>query len=611
MEQNDKVPLNNERAQAAEQSQSDVQRPEAVGDLAVAIELLEPGKPLVLNDGFLVTDSGNLILSQYVDIGVDKLRQRPSIVVKFIEAAYGLEHAPEIQVSAPSRFRDYGETFIHDHQEGHAQRESKTESPPRSYEEHNREQERALSLLGQDGMTISHADAPSFQHETESMTFGKSAWIYCTAIETIAQERNLKRATLPDKYDHESVIRQPAKFALALGEMFADQQGPQGKRSDSTHPGGLKSFHNTQIILHGPVWYTNDVLGFLESRRSDPLYYLYPLFLKHSEYRDQREYRFVLHCETPVESKTLRLNVTGAMRDALAPPRVAGHVTFQRRDDSGANSSSGKVSGPTFTHLTMTQTRNRSNRQRRALRIEGEVAQEEIITSEQAIVVTTQLPIDGAEHTQSDPETPTPREGDVTESETRERKIAGQVTDKVTSWRTRAFTITDPSDAERLFTLEERDNAAEILKAVRRPFGSFSALPKQAAEALQALAYQSAFVEPDFQVRAMSACWNGIWAICNLYECYGDIIASVAIEHDDFVAITLKPSDDASTEGKILVGPRGTFAYVLARGEEKRPGYGGTEDRLVFFPDEEARAAFEEFGWAPVEKQHSTEERRR
>ena len=125
MSQSVKSDLNDKPAPSGEEAKWDMGVSDVADDLAVAIELLEPGKPLVLNDGFLVTDSGNLVISQYVDIGVDKLRRRPSTVLKFIEAKYGLEHALEIQVSAPNRYRDYGETFIQDDQEGHALRETK------------------------------------------------------------------------------------------------------------------------------------------------------------------------------------------------------------------------------------------------------------------------------------------------------------------------------------------------------------------------------------------------------------------------------------------------------------------------------------------------------
>ena len=606
MTHDNEATLTDETTPSDDQSTSQVTLSDATRDLADAIDLLEPGKPLVLTEGLLLTDNGNLIMSQYVDIGVDKLRYRPSMLLKSIDAKYGLEHAPDIQLSAPSRFREYGETLIQDDQEGRALRETKTETPPRSYEDQNREQERALSLLGQERVTLNTADTPSVHTDTESMTFGGGSWIYCTSIPPAQAEWGARRAELGGSYNHDSLIRQPGKFALALGEMFADQRGPQGKQGHFTHAGGIRSFHNSQLVMHGPVWYTDDVLRFLASRQSEPLYNMYPLFVKHSKYRILREYRFVLHCQTPVEAETLRLHITGALRDTLAPPRAAGHMTFQRLQHPDADSASQKVEGPTPTHKTKTQTRRKSERQRRTLSIGGEVAQEEIIDSEQTIVLTTKLPPDGVEHDGSLTEASTRGEGKFTETENRERRIGGMTTDTMTRWRTRIISIADASGADQLFSLEDRDHAAELLEAVGRPFEAFSTLPQQATEALRSLAHQAGHVEPDVELQTMSACWNSIWAICNLYECFGDVVASVCIEHNEFVAITLKQSSLTGAEGKILVGPRGTFAYMLTRGDEQLPGHGGTENRLLFFPDEEARAAFEEFGWAPLEDEPSS-----
>ena len=156
----------------------------------------------------------------------------PAILVKSIEAKHGLEHARDIQLSVPLRFRDYGETLIRDDQEGHPQRSTRTERPARSYEEQNREQERALSLLGQHGMTIRNTETPNVHRDSESMTFGKSSLIYCTSIETTPDARSRRRAQLPFTYDHESVIRQPRKFALALG---GNVRGPAGS-SGTTEP---------------------------------------------------------------------------------------------------------------------------------------------------------------------------------------------------------------------------------------------------------------------------------------------------------------------------------------------------------------------------------------
>ena len=603
MDQNNEAALDDNPTPSGERSKPDVELSDAAGNLAGAIDLLEPGKPLVLTDGFLATDSGHLILSQYVDIGVEKLRHRPAFLVKYIEARYAIEHAPDIQLSAPSRFREYGETFIRDDQEGRAQRKTKTENPARSHEDQDRELEKALRLLGQEGVTIRSTGTTSSHTDTDSMTFGRHSWIYCMSMAETHDERSAQRANLPDRYDHESVIRQPGKFVLALGAMLTDQRGPQGKRGHLTHAGGLQSFHNTQLVLHGPVWYTDDVLAFLRSRESEPLYNMYPVFVKHSKYRDQREYRIVLHCDTPVEDKTLHLYISGAMRDALAPPRTADPVAFQRVGKSDADSSSQKVVGPTPTHQTMTQTRKTSRRGHRTIRVGGKVAQEEIITSEQTIVLRTELPVDGQEHAECGPEAPVSGVGEITETESRERRIAGATTDKTTEWHTRAFSIADISGADKLFTPEDRDHAEELLEAVGRPFVAFSTLPQEAIEVLRTLADQASHLEPEVEVQTMSACWNGIWAICNLYECFGDVVASVGIEHNEFVAITLKNSAHTGAEGKILVGPRGTFAYMLTRGDEQRPGHGGAENRLFFFPDEEARAAFEEFGWIPLEDQ--------
>ncbi len=575
-------------------------------NLEGAIQRLGPGEPLVLNEGFLVNDGGILILSQYVDVGTEKLRHRPEVLVKFIESKYGLEHASDIQLSAPLWFRKYGETLIQDDQEGRARRETETESPARSFEEYSREQERALSFLGQEGVKIRNTESPTVHRNAQSMTHGSSSWIYCTSIAGPHGEQIAQRPKLPHRYDHETVIRQPGKFALALGDMYADQEGPQPKQGHFTHAGGVRSLHSSQFVLHGPVWYTDDVFGFLKSQQSELLRTIYPLFVKHSEYRDQREYRFVLRCENPLEAETLHLRISGAMRDALAPPQSVSRVTFEPLEGSHDDAASLKVSPPSSTHKTMTQTRKKSRRQRRALSIGGKVAQEEIITSEQTIMLTTRLPAESVGPDGSSSEDPTPGEVEVIETETRERLIEGSTTDRTTGWSTRVFTIADTSDASKLFTLEERDHAEELLEAAGRPFVAPSALSQQATEVFKDLARQASNVNPEVEVQIMSACWNSIWAILNLQENFGDIVASAGIVHDEFVAITLAESADTRAEGKILVGPRGTFAYMLTRGDEQLPGHGGAASRLFFFPDEKARAAFEEFGWHPLEEDHPT-----
>ena len=588
------------RAGSGDEPASENQAPEVDADLASAAALLEEGAPLVLMDGMVSTDGGHLVMTQYVDIGTRKLSSRPNVLVKAIESAYGLEHAADIQLSAPSRFHGYGETLIRDDQEGHARRETKTETPPRSLEEGNREQERALRLLGTEGVSISGTGARSVESDTQSLTFGRSAWIYCTSIKQPGDQRDAWRATLPQKYDHESMIRQPRRFALALGEMFTDQRGAEGKRGHFTHSNGIRSLHASQFVFHGPVWYTDDVLGFLESRQSDPLYNIYAVFVKHSRFRDQREYRFVVHCETPVEEETLLLRISGNLRDTLSPPRNAQPVVFDRPETSDDGSSSKPVITQTLQNRTMTRSRRETQKHTWTTRIGGEVAEEGTATRERVITIATEVPPDVSPENVQGATPVGPGTGTITELMLRERRVEGEVVDRQTGSQSSVFHLDNAAEVDGAFTLEERDEAAAKLEATARPFEKFPDLPKQTAEALETLAQMVSTLESEVEVQLMSACWNAIWAICNLYECYGDVIESVDIEGKEFVAVTLRGTAHAEAKGKVLVGPRGTFAYVLSRGEKQRIGYGGNEARLVFFPDEATRATFTEFGWTPA-----------
>ena len=582
------------------------QAPEVDDDLATAVALLDDGAPLVLMDGMVTTDGGHLVMTQYVDIGTRKLSSRPDVLVKAIESAYGLEHAADIQLSAPWRFRDYGETLIRDDQEGYARRETRTETPLQSLEEGNREQERALRLLGTDDITISGTGARSVETDTQSLTFGRSAWIYCTSIKPSGDQRAAWRATLPPKYDHESTIRQPRRFALALGEMFTDQHGAEGQHGHFSHGNGIRSLHAGQFVFHGPVWYTDDVVGFLEARQSDPLYVIYALFLKHSKFRDQREYRFVVHCHAPVEDETLLLRVSGNLRDTLSPPGNVQPVAFDRPDTSDGASPSKPVTTQTLQNRTMKRTRRETRKHTWTTRAGGKVVEEGIATRERAIAIETEVPPDVSPENAQGAKWGGPGTATITELIRHERRVAGEVVDRQTNSRTAVVHLDNAAEADGAFSLEERDEAAAKLKAAARPFERFPDLPRQSAETLGTLARLASTLEGDVEVQTMSACWNAIWAISNLYECYGDVIESVGIEGKEFVGITLREAAHAESRGTILVGPRGTFAYVLSRGEKQRIGYGGKEARLVFFPDEATQATFSEFGWTPTWQQGDT-----
>ena len=184
-----------------------------------------------------------------MDIGVTKLSQRPRVLLKAIEAEYGLEYNATIRLSAPHRFREYGETFIEDPQEGKAQRQRRTERDSQIHDDKSREQERALRALGRQSVKINRSEETNVHTDSQNLTFGRSSWIYCTSILPAPDEREMWRKHLPNKYDHESVIRQPTKFAQSIGLMMADQVGTQGRKGNLSHNNSIKSFHDTQLRL--------------------------------------------------------------------------------------------------------------------------------------------------------------------------------------------------------------------------------------------------------------------------------------------------------------------------------------------------------------------------
>ena len=559
----------------------------------------DPNKPLVLQDGFVVTDGGHMVMVQYVDIGLAKLEQRPQSLVKLIEAQYGLEYSSTLRLSAPHRYRESGETFIQDDQEGRAHHRVTTKTVSIATQLRSREQQRALLALGQENVTITRSPETSTRTSTESKTFGKDALIYCTSMPPSREDRDDWRRHFPAKYDHESIIRQPSKFAQALGVMLVDQAGPQGQSGTFSHSNSIKSIHDSQLIIHGPVWYTEDVLSFLKAHESDPLFLMYPLFVKDAQYKAQREYRFVVQCENPVAEQHLDLVISGMMRDSLAPRRSVGLVQYEAAVESGKKAPSPTTERATTRTETQTRTRRRVENRRRTLHADQALKQEEVVNREEIVTVTTQSTMDANDDAADKARSTASSVAKVSETETRELRVDGETVDSSRFVRTRVGYIESDEGADDFFDVDEREQATDVLSAAAQPFKGFDSLPPAVSDTLVNLLEQVHGLAPETEIPAMSACWNGIWALCNLYQCFGDIVESVAIEQDEFVAVVLKPPEESGIRGKLLVGPRGTYAYVLQRGNDQRYGYGGEETRLYMFPDERTRDTFAEFGWIP------------
>ena len=155
-----------------------------------------------------------------------------------------------------------------------------------------------------------------------------------------------------------------------------------------------------------------------------------------------------------------------------------------------------------------------------------------------------------------------------------------------------------------LFELDDLDGSERRLAAATKPFSEIHEWPPFVASLLEELARKTADLDPQTEVSIMSASGNAIWSVVNICRDFGNIVETVDVEEDKFIAIVLQESE-TGTQGKLLVGPRGSFAYVLLPSGVHNQG--GTSDRLILFPDETARNHFAEAGWSPLVTANSVE----
>ena len=152
-----------------------------------------------------------------------------------------------------------------------------------------------------------------------------AAWVYCAFIEPeTPRQQAAWREAMPPGYDAVSPIRRPRAVARALGEMVAEQVGPQGRTMllrNTVDGESSSTAHRSQTVYHGPVVYSEDPQGRLERASSDLELLLLLVFLKDAAHRAQREYRFVVWSENEPKEATADLAVSPALVDAMWKPR--------------------------------------------------------------------------------------------------------------------------------------------------------------------------------------------------------------------------------------------------------------------------------------------------
>ena len=602
---------------------------------------------LWINEGFVLDDAGNLLMTSYIDLRDEGERAVARGLVKGCRREHALEDGETVLISKPERFREYGVALIRDEQEGLAKVEQVTleaETPAEAAKRRaTADVNDALEIAGSTMKTVHRVESRRRTTQSESFSYGKDWWIFCASIRPEDGDWNAWRATLDDEYDHVSEIGQPAKFAQALARMVTEQIGPRGKEGwlTGTSDGavGAKTTHQSQTVIHGPVVYTDRLFETIVGEEDEVRRMAACLFAKPVSHAAQREYRFVvLNGGAPEE--TVLLKISGMMRDALKPqgrglirPTPAPAETVGEdgavlpRPIKGSERQEYKRSSVTERKEEREETRLETRDS------EGQVLSSDVKRREsvEEKTDTKDLETDGR--------------GLRELRRAKEQEEAGRLLPLLEGEQEQGTTNgSDDEDAvAKEVALEERDwndghgRDELVIPVVHRGSGrtykSFEDMfqdpaapmspstetwevsassPEEIVKsygAVATLALKIIRVAVEHRQEAASACWHALQCINRIHAQLGDIVDNVWIERDRFVVIHIKESEELKAAGRIVIGPSGGYAYCFKSSKSENLGYSEGNLGMLFFPGAHDVETFEAFGWpGKAEREQDSEE---
>ena len=284
----------------------------------------------IKSNGYHIDDAGNAIATYYVDLRHPSARLPAATLIKSGRQEHAMEAGGTILIATPQYYRERGEGPMWDESEGRASRvtrESSVVDDPADLAEarlDDRELNRAVQLVGSGIKVRSTTTAVSRStRTTNSITYSKKVWLFCTSIEPISEEEDrVWRNAMDPRYDHATYIHRPREFARALAAMVAEQLGPQGQEATMAHNfGGLgeqaPTRHKQQTVFHGPVIYVSDPYEVVSGASSDWERLLSSIFVKQDRFAPEREYRFAVWSEEEPPLEPVILNVSPAMLGSL------------------------------------------------------------------------------------------------------------------------------------------------------------------------------------------------------------------------------------------------------------------------------------------------------
>ena len=601
---------------------------------------------LWINEGFVLDDAGNMLMTSYIDLRDKEERTVIRSLVKGCKREHALEDGETVLISKPERFRGYGVALIRDEQEGFAREETVTLEPETPEEAATRratsDLNDALQLVGSGIKPVHKVEYKKRKTQSESFFYGKDWWIFCASIKPDEAEWDAWRASLDEDYGHVSEIGQPAKFAEALARMVTEQIGPLGKDAwltgTSDGAAGARTKHKSQWVIHGPVVYTDRLYDMVSGEEDEVRRMAACLFAKPITHAAQREYRFVVLNGGATE-ETVLLKISGMMRDALAPTKGglirSSSAPAETVGDDGAPLPRPVKGSKTERYRRATVKERKEEREERRLEtrnsdghvlssdierrenVEERVATKDLETDDQGILElrrAEEREDAGSEHPALEIEQESGEAGDSDDEDAVAKELALDERDWNDEHGRDEFVIpVVHRGSGRTFK-----TFGEMLEDPTAPMSPFAKTwevsacsPEEIVKsygAVATLALKVARVAVEHRQEAASACWHALQCINHIYARLGDIVDSVWIERDRFVVIHIKESEELKATGRIVIGPSGGYAYCFKRSKSENVGYSEGHLGELFFPLGHDVEKFESYGWPGKPKDTQLEE---
>lgn len=590
-----------------------------------------------INEGFVLDDHNTLIHTVYIDLRREEDRLRFPALVKGCKREHALEDRNHVLISQPGRFRKYGEKLIKDVQEGFAKEKHVTLTEESSAELKRRKMvddlNAARELVGSRIHMVHKETGSGRNTSSNSIEHGEGWWIFCASIEPSKEDWETWRATLPEEYDHVSVIGQPAKFAQALARMVAEQVGPQGKdgslRDTTESAEGPQTKHKIQCVIHGPVVYTDQVYESLARNLDGRERLAAQIFTKSTRYAAQREYRFAVLNGGDAE-ETVLLSISGMMRDALTRTERGLIRTSPSQSDTAEDNQlqSASTNDGQLNLIDGRKTITERVTERQESRTETRTKDGQLLSSEGKQQERVKERIETQEFRQDDDERHTILsliDNDVPTAKQNAQDLSNEAQDEDNK-PTEEEAVRDLALAEREWSDDSQQDhlripvvhrgSGRVYKSLEEAFSdpAFPTSPTvkswqeiactveeitQAYAAVDSLDWKIRYVSEEHRQDVASAAWYAMQCIRNIYARLGNVVDSVWIERDRFVVIHLKNSEGLGATGRIVIAPSGAYAYCLKLSDRESSGHGGIEWHPMFFPIGDQVETFESYGWPP------------